>query len=163
MPQLDASTFVSQLFWLLVTFVALYLLMWRVVLPRIADLLQERQERMDDDLERAEALKKDAEGVLAAYEKAVAEGHDKAQAVIREAVERANASAAQQQMELAEQLAADGEAAEIRINAARDEALADVAEAAADVAQAATSHLVGGEVAKDDAKSAVAAVIRERS
>jgi len=162
MPQLDASTFISQLFWLLVTFAILYLLMWRVVLPRIADLLQERQERMDDDLERAEALKNDAAGVLATYEKAVADGREKAHVVIREAVDRANASAAEQHATLAGQLAAEGEAAEARINAARDAALANVSQAAAEVAQAATARLVGGVVTEGDAESAVAAAVRDR-
>jgi len=158
MPQLDVATFLPQLFWLVVTFAILYLLMWRVVLPRIADLLQERQERMDDDLQKAEALKNEAAKVLAAYEKALAEGRDKAQAVIREAIDRAGASAADHQAELAGRLAADGEAAEARINAARDEALANVRVAAVEVAQAATARLVGGEVAE----SAVAAAIRVR-
>ena len=162
MPQLDVATFLPQLFWLVVTFAILYLLMWRVVLPRIADLLQERQERMDDDLQKAEALKNEAAKVLAAYEKALAEGRDKAQAVIREAIDRAGASAADHQAELAGELAADGEAAEARINAARDEALANVRVAAVEVAQAATARLVGGEVAESDAESAVAAAIRVR-
>ena len=95
MPQLDAATFLPQLFWLVVTFAILYLLMWRVVLPRIADLLQERQERMDDDLQKAEALKNEGAKVLAAYEKAMAEGREQAQATIREAMDRASASAAE--------------------------------------------------------------------
>ena len=50
MPQLDPSTFVAQLFWLVLSFVILYLLMWRVALPKVADVLQERQERIDDAL-----------------------------------------------------------------------------------------------------------------
>ena len=162
MPQLDAATFLPQLFWLVVTFAILYLLMWRVVLPRIADLLQERQERMDDDLQKAEALKNEAAKVLAAYEKAMAEGREQAQATIREAMDRASASAADHQAKLAGQLAADGEAAEARINAARDEALANVRVAAVEVAQAATARLVGGEVAESEAESAVAAAIRDR-
>ena len=83
MPQLDPSTFAPQLFWLLVTFVLLYLAMWKIALPKIGSILQDRQERIDDDLEKAEKLKQDAEAVREAYEKTVAEGRNKAQETIR--------------------------------------------------------------------------------
>ena len=61
MPQLDPSSYASQIFWLVVTFVILYLLMWKVALPRVSALLRERQERIDDDLEKASRLKAEAE------------------------------------------------------------------------------------------------------
>lgn len=163
MPQLDPSTYASQLFWLVVSFVGLYLLMWRVVLPRIAGLMQERQDRIDDDLQRAEALKNDAQQVLETYEKAIAEGREKAQLVLREAVERAAADAAAQSARLAERLARETEAAERRINAARDEALGNVQAVAAEVAQAATARLIGAEVPDSEASGAVNDAIKERT
>jgi len=53
MPQLDPTTFVPQLFWLAITFVLLYLAMWKLVIPKIGEILQDRQIRIDNDLERA--------------------------------------------------------------------------------------------------------------
>ena len=47
MPQFDTSTFASQIFWLTVAFVTLYLVMWRVVAPKIADVLDARRRRID--------------------------------------------------------------------------------------------------------------------
>jgi len=162
MPQLDPTSFISQVFWLVVTIVALYLIMWRVVLPKIGDLLQERQERIDDDLQRAEALKNDAAKALEAYEKAVAEGREKAQAVLRAAAEQSAAMAAERSAALAARLAEETDAAEQRINAARDEALGNVQAMAAGVAQAATARLIGADVPESDAQNAVAAAVRER-
>ena len=60
MPQLDSSTYVGQIFWLLLTFVPLYLILWKVALPRIASVLEQRQEKIEDDLVRAEKLKVEA-------------------------------------------------------------------------------------------------------
>jgi F-type H+-transporting ATPase subunit b len=159
MPQLDASTFVSQLFWLAVTFVILYWLMWKIVIPRVADVLRDRQERIDDDLEKAEALRNEAAGVLEAYEKTVAEGRAKAQAILREAAGRNDKAAAERQAALGEQLARQTADAESRINAAREEALADIRSVAAETAQAAALRLSGASITQDEAEEAVASVL----
>ena len=81
MPQLDQIwSYPSQVFWLVVSFAVLYYVLSRIALPKVSDLLQERQERIDADLEKAENLKKEAETVLAAYEAAMADARGKAQA-----------------------------------------------------------------------------------
>ena len=71
MPQLDVNTFLPQVVWLVITFTALFLLMWRVAVPRIADLLEARQRRIEDNLDKAQESKKEAEETLAAYEQAM--------------------------------------------------------------------------------------------
>ena len=69
MPQLDPTTFAPQLFWLVVTFVLLYLVMWKLVIPKIGEILQDRQIRIDNDLDKADHLKIEAEAAREAYEK----------------------------------------------------------------------------------------------
>ncbi len=87
MPQLDPATFPTQLFWLALTFIPLYLILWRNVLPKIASTLEDRQRRLEDDFEKAAALRKEAEMVLAEYQKTRAEAEAKAQSAMREAQE----------------------------------------------------------------------------
>ena len=80
MPQFETAApfFWSQVFWLIVAFVVLYLLMSKIALPRIAEVLEERQDKIDDDLAKAEKLKNEAEQVLAEYEKAIADARSSA-------------------------------------------------------------------------------------
>jgi F-type H+-transporting ATPase subunit b len=163
MPQLEASTFISQLFWLAITFVGLYLVMWKVVIPRVADVLRDRQERLDDDLEKAEALRNEAASVLEAYEKTVADGRARAQAILREAADQNDKEAAIRQAALGEQLAQQTAAAEARIEGAREEALANIRSIAAEAAQAATLRLSGATITQDEAEEAVAAILAEGS
>jgi len=163
MPQLEASTFISQLFWLAITFVGLYLVMWKVVIPRVADVLRDRQERLDDDLEKAEALRNEAASVLEAYEKTVADGRARAQAMLREAADQNDKVAAIRQAALGEQLAQQTAAAEARIEGARKEALANIRSIAAEAAQAATLRLSGATITQDEAEEAVAAILAEGS
>tara|TARA_B100000809_G_scaffold102190_1_gene100771 strand:+ start:721 stop:1212 length:492 start_codon:yes stop_codon:yes gene_type:complete len=163
MPQLEASTFISQLFWLAITFVGLYLVMWKVVIPRVADVLRDRQERLDDDLEKAEALRNEAASVLEAYEKTVADGRARAQAILREAADQNDKAAAIRQAALGEQLAQQTAAAEARIERAREEALANICSVAAEAAQAAALRLSGATITQDEAEEAVAAILAEGS
>ncbi len=163
MPQLEQiSTYLSQVVWLLITFGVLYLILWKSALPRIADILQERQERIDDDLQKAEAVKKEAEAVLRTYEATVAKARDEAQSVLREGAARFAADAAERQQELANRLAEEGASAEARIGAELNKALENVREVAAEVAQAATSRLVGIEISANDADGAVAETLKDR-
>ena len=155
MPQLDPSTFASQIFWLVLTFLIFLAIVWRVALPRVATVLQERQERVSGDLDKAAALKEDADAVLAEYEKAAAEGRARAQASLARVAEAMAAEAAKQHAELGEKLAAEIKAAEIRIVAARRQAAGNIRAVASEVAQAATERLIGARV--DDA-AALAAV-----
>ena len=61
MPQLDFSTFVSQLFWLFLSLSFLYLILSRVALPRISDVIEERKDIIAQDIDKAKALSSDAD------------------------------------------------------------------------------------------------------
>ena len=60
MPQLNPEFFVSQLFWLAVFFTFLFVFLWRVSLPRIAKVLEKRQNKIDDNLSSAKELQEQA-------------------------------------------------------------------------------------------------------
>ena len=133
LPQLDVSTYPSQLFWLAVTFVVLYVLMSKVALPKIADVLEERQERIESDLGKAEQLKTEAEAVRADYEKAVAEARASAHALSKDASDAVAAKAAEAETEAAKKSAEQMKRAEARIANAKRAALEGVRTVAKDV------------------------------
>ena len=88
LPQLDTSQYAPQVIWLVISFALLYVLMARVALPRIGQVLEERQDRVNDNLEKAGALKAEAESVAEAYEGALADARAEAQAIVHQAAER---------------------------------------------------------------------------
>src|SRR5260370_37677607 len=154
MPQLDLATFPTQLFWLAITFIALFLLMAKVGLPRVDATIQARRRRIDDDLARTAQLKADAEGVIAAYQRTLAMARAEAQAAIRDATERLAAEAAERQRQLAELLAERTRAAEREIAAAKERAFSEIRGVAVDVARSITEKLTGA--AADEARVGVA-------
>lgn len=63
MPQLNPEFFVSQLFWLVVFFSFLFVFLWRVSLPRIATVLEKRQNKIDESLSNAKKLQEEAKEI----------------------------------------------------------------------------------------------------
>ena len=72
MPQLDFTTYVPQIIWLVISFTAMFLVMWKVCVPRIGGALEARQKKIEQNLERAAELKAEAEPDAKALQKAVA-------------------------------------------------------------------------------------------
>lgn len=159
MPQLDLSTYPSQIFWLVVTFVVLYLLMAHVALPRIEGTVEGRRRKVEGDLDRAARMKTEAEAVIAAYDKALADARHQAQLTLKETAETLAAAATLRQREAAARIAAQAATAERRIAAARDAAMAELRGVAVDVAQAATARLIGRTVDPGRAAAAVDRVL----
>jgi F-type H+-transporting ATPase subunit b len=163
MPQLDFSTYASQLFWLLVTFVLLYFLMRRLALPRVDRAIGARRSRIETDLGEAEQLKREAETVLAAYQKSLSDARAQAQATLRMTIEQAAAEAAERQRRFAAELAAETEAAERQIAAAKERALADIRNVAVEAAGAVSEKLVGAPAEAAALAAAVDRALRERA
>jgi F-type H+-transporting ATPase subunit b len=163
MPQLDLSTFPSQLFWLAVTFGLLYLLMSWVALPRVSAVIVARRASIEGDLERAAKMKAEAEAIMAAYERSLADARAQALATLKEAMDRFGAVAAERQKKAAAALSAETSAAERRIAEAKAQALAGLRAVAIDVARTATRKLVGVDIDEGSAATAVDQVMRERA
>lgn len=141
MPQFDPTIIATKIFWLFVTFTFLYVMMSRVALPRIGEVLEERQARITGDLERAAELKNEAEAVVAAYEKALGDARAKAQAVVAEAQKETAAEMDRRTAAFDEKLETMLTDAETRIDAAKTAAQSDVRSIALDVAGAVTARL----------------------
>jgi len=143
MPQFDLATFPSQIIWLALTFVVLYIVMARVALPRIGDVLSERQEKIDDSLTEAEELRAQAQSDAEAYDKALAGAREQSRAAIQEAVRATSQEASTKQEALGQRLAQQLKTAEAEIERAKEAARGSLRDAAVGVAQAATQRLIG--------------------
>jgi F-type H+-transporting ATPase subunit b len=163
LPQFDASTFATQLFWLTVSLVVFFFIMRNNALPKIEDALEARRRKVDDDLDKASTHREEAEAAMAAYEKALANAAEQAKAIHREVAQEIAENASARRTALAAKLAEDTKAAETRITAAKEPAIANLQEVVIEVVQEVAAKLAGLKVSGADAKSAVTATLKEKT
>lgn len=159
-PPFDVHTFPSQLIWLAIAFGALYLLMSRIALPRIANILEERHDRIADDLEEAGKLKAESEAAAQAYEQALASARNKAHGIATETRDKLAADSEAGRKSLEAELSAKLAAAETQIAATKDAAMANVRGIAVDAAGAIVGNLIGAAPAPQAVEAAVDTAIK---
>ena len=170
LPQLDLATYSSQVFWLVISFVVLYFLVAKLAMPRIAEVLEERQERIEDDLDKAETLKKEAYQVRIEYEKALSAAREKAQEATRHAQEEIAKRSAEAESAAQVKVTVMLEEAEKRIAASKTGAEGKPGDpisslersVAQEVVANAVQKLIGVDVTAADIDAAIAATLEER-
>ena len=142
-PPFQKDTFASQLVSLLIAFVALYLIVSRIALPRVGGLLDARQNKIEGDLSEAQKLKDESDSALKAYESELAAARSRAQAIGTETREKLNAASEAERKTLEQQLSVKLAAAEKTIASTREAAMSNVRGIAADAAAAIVRQLTG--------------------
>lgn len=154
MPQLDFSTWPNQIFWLAVSLAAIYLILTRVGLPRIAAVLAERKGTVINDLTAAEELRARAVEAEKAYNDALATARSEAAKIVARARADIQADLDAATAKADAQIAEKAAASEARIAEIKAGALESVTEVARDVAGELVSALGG----RADGRSVNAAV-----
>jgi F-type H+-transporting ATPase subunit b len=142
-PPFQKDTFASQLVSLLIAFVALYLIVSKIALPRVGSLLDERQKKIEGDLAGAQSLRDQSDAALKAYESELAAARSRAQAIGTETREKLNAASEAERKTLEERLSVKLAEAEKTIAATREAAMSNVRSIASDAAIAIVQRLTG--------------------
>lgn len=147
-PPFETSNFAPQLFWLVVIFGLLYVLMSRLALPRVGNILSDREARISADLDASREMQAKAQAAAAANDETLRLKRDEAQGIGREAQHKIAAETAAQRMAAEAQAAEKIRAADARIASAKALALANVEQIATDAAASIIEKLTGSPVDK---------------
>ena len=159
-PPFQSHTFASQLIWLAVAFVLLYVLMSKLALPRVGAIIESRQNRIAGDIAEAGQLKSQSDAALAAYEKALADARARAQTIANETRDKQAAAADATRKQLEDQLNVKLAEAEKSIAATKQAAMGNVRAIAEDAARAIIERLTGAAPADKAVAEAVADVLK---
>lgn len=155
MPQFDFSNFSPQLVWLVITFGLLYFVMARYALPRVGEILEERQNRIDVDLEKAEKLKSESEKLEENYEALTVAARAQASTFLKTERDRIQANIDEKRAQLKSKTEKKIAEAERNIADAKSKAMLDVESIAAQACQVIVSQLSGQKLTAQAAKKAI--------
>ena len=154
-PPFATETFGGQLLWLAITFVVLYTLMSKLVLPRLTGIIENRRAMIAKDLDDAAAMKTRAEEAGTAYDKALAEAKGRAQTLAQETRAKLSAESDAQRKALEADLNARLAESEATITARKAEAMGHVRGIARDTASAIIERLTGRAPAPQSVEAAL--------
>ncbi|MES1154959.1 MAG: F0F1 ATP synthase subunit B' [Pseudorhodoplanes sp.] len=159
-PPFQKETFASQLIWLALFFIGLYLLMSRVALPRVGGIIAARTSQIENDLGEANRLKQQTDDAIAAYEKTLADARANAQAIGSKTRDTLMGEAEKRRKTLEGQLNRKLEEAEKTITANKTAAMGNVRGIAVDAASAIVERLIGEKPAEKAVSDAVADALK---
>jgi F-type H+-transporting ATPase subunit b len=142
-PPFDQQHYASQLVWLAITFVLLYVLMSRFALPRVGGIIAARSGQIEGDLNEAQRLKEETEQAMASYEKTVGEARGNAQTIAAQARDTLMGEAEEKRKTLEAALHKKLEEAEKAIVATKAAAMGNVRAIAHEAASSIVERLIG--------------------
>ncbi len=161
MPQLNPTWFISQFFWLCICFFFMLFLMSKVFIPKIKDILEQRQRKIDDYLVKAHQLKEQAEESLKKYHDALAQATAEANKALEASRAEMNAYVAKKQDEAAQKLNAKLAEGEAQIKETREKAIKEVKNVSQEWALDIIAKLELNKIDADDIKNSIKKVVND--
>ncbi len=160
LPQLDISTWPTQLFWLIITFSVGYFLVSTFVIPSISTVIERRSNKLSSDLNNAKKAQEDAKNAFSSYQSSLEDARSQAANTLAKATEEAKLDTAKREAAISKKLAANSKKAEEKISKIREETLSSLNELATDISQKIITDLTPIKVQKSVVKKYVSAQSR---
>ena len=150
MPQLDFTTFIPQLFWLFLSLSFLYFILSRIALPRISDVIEERNDTITDDLDEAKSLSIEAEKVVNELKSRLEDARSSSQKKLMDERQKNLDKISSERKKFEETISKEISSSEEKINKGKSEALKEASDLAVDIAEEIINNLFVKKVDKKD-------------
>jgi F-type H+-transporting ATPase subunit b len=162
MPQLDVTTYTSQIFWLFVCFTTLLVVSIRVMLPRLTKILNEREERIEGKKELAATLKKRADDIQRAFEQHLIKVRKESHEEILKAVKSISVETEKAKREISSRIKERFLSHEAQIADRKDTAIKEIQEIAQSVTETIVQHIGSLSSPRKEVKQAVAETLTRK-
>jgi len=146
MPQLNPEFWASQIFWLILTFSSLYLIIWKVFLPKITLSIENRKSRVVNDLDEAQKLKENAEKKLREYNKIIEDTKKEAKKIIEDNKKKLENDIKSKKQKFNEEIEKELMSVEKEIKSLKKLSISSINKIAAEVSSEVIKQLVGTSV-----------------
>ena len=155
MPQLNPEFFVSQLFWLVVTFSFLLVFLWRISLPRIGNILEKRERKINTDLTAAKELQSEAENIQDKIEQQLKQARSDASELIKSSSASFQDKAQHEITKLEKELDEKITDSSNKIEKSKNESLNQIQSQINEITKLTLSKVTSFEVTEDEIKNAI--------
>ena len=150
MPQLDTEFWVAQIFWLLLTFTILYLIIWKIFLPKITYGIENRKSRVVNNLNEVQKLKENAEKKLEEYNKIIEDTKRTAAKIIEDNKKKLDKDLEQKKQQFTKEIEKELADAENEIKNLRKNSVSNVSKIASDISSEIIKTIIDAEVNKSN-------------
>jgi F-type H+-transporting ATPase subunit b len=155
MPQLDPTYWMSQAFWLILIFTTLYLILSNVFIPKIKNSIDNRENKIKDDLDEAQELKNLAELRLKEYELSIENAKKESQKIIFESKNKLNLRIQNKKKEFEREIETEIESAEKEIEDLKKDSLKNISTISEEMASKVIEQISGEPMNQSSVKAAI--------
>ena len=163
MPQLDPEYWISQIFWLVITFGLLFVILSKLILPGISKNLENRKSQIVENIETADKQRSESDKLNKEYEKVILESRIKAKNILKEAKKRLIEDIDKKRDILENEIDKELKSAEKEIKSLIDKSPAKVNQIAIETSSDLLKQLIGAEVNKSNISAIVEDLSRKRN
>ena len=162
MPQLNPEFWAAQIFWLILTFSSLYLIIWKVFLPKITLSIENRKFRVVNDLDEAQKLKENAEKKLNEYNKIIEESKKEAKKIIEDSKKKLDRDIENKKQKFNDEIEKELLAAEKEIKDLKKSSISNINNIAAETSAEIIKQIINIEVNKSSVSAIVDDVVKRK-
>ena len=155
MPQLNTEYWAAQAFWLIVIFSILYLIIWKIFLPRITYSIENRKSKIVNDLDEAQKLKDSAEKKLEEYNEIIANSKKEAKKIIDESKKKLDGDIEKKKQKFNEEIEKELMKVEKEIKDLKKNSLSNIANIASTTSIEIIKQIINTEVNKSNVNAIV--------
>ena len=162
MPQLNPEFWTAQIFWLILIFSSLYLIIWKVFLPKITLSIENRKSRVVNDLDEAQKLKENAEKKLNEYNKIIEESKKEAKKIIEDSKKKLDRDIENKKQKFNDEIEKELMAAEKEIKDLKKSSISNINNIAAETSAEIIKQIINIEVNKSSVSAIVDDVVKRK-
>ena len=146
MPQLNPEFWASQIFWLILIFSGLYIVIWKIFLPKITDSIENRKSRIINDLNETQKLKENAEKKLREYNKIIEDTKKEAKKIIEDNKKKLENDIKSKKQKFNEEIEKELMSVEKEIKSLKKSSISSINKIAVEVSSEVMRQIVGAEM-----------------
>ena len=160
MPQLDPEFWAAQIFWLILIFTILYLIIWKIFLPKITYSIENRKSRIVNDLDEAQKLKESAEIKLKEYNKIIENSKQDAKKIIEDGRKKLDQDIENKKKNFNSQIDKEIASVEKEIKDLKKTSLSNISKIASEISSELMKKIINTEVNKSNVSAIVDDIIK---